>query len=204
MAQKSYTKTKFFTEDDLRLLHEHGDKDHAKTPDAKEVADGLLKGVWAKTKEWSNRVDVDGFRVECRCYVVKQAGRTPKQADGLYYMRRVFRPYSWAKLYRPAEKEYSIFFTVGVDGKSQSLMWKLDCKRAGSKALDPRLIQRFDEYLHHNASTVKGSVSINDLKQYDWDKLVEETRQFIIDNLPLYEAVLAYTWQGSKPEGMEA
>lgn len=204
MKQNRYIIKEFFTDGDLRLLHEYGDKVYAKTPEADVVVAELSEGVWAKTNKWSNLVVVDGFRAECLRYVVKQAGRTQKQADGRHYMRRVFRPYSWAKLYRPAEKGYGIFFTVGVDGKSQSLMWKLDCKRAGSKALDPRLVQRFDEYLHRNASTVKGSVSINELRQYDWDKLVEETRQFIIDNLPLYEAVLAYTWQGSKPEGMEA
>lgn len=82
-------------------------------------------------------------------------------------------------------------------------MWKLDCKRAGSNALDPKLIFRFDEYMGHNA-VARGIASITELKQYDWDRLVVATRQFIVDNLPLYEAALAYTWQGSKPEDIEA
>lgn len=100
--------------------------------------------------------------------------------------------------------EYGIFFTLGVDGKSQSLMWKLDCKRIGKNALAPQLILRFDEYVHHNVPIARRTVPAQELKQYDWKKLSEETRRFIIDNLPHYEAALAYTWQGSKPEDMEA
>ena len=144
-------------------------------------------------------VGADEFQAECRRHVVKQAGRTPKQPDGRHHMRRVFRPFTWAKLYRPGEKEYGIFFTVGVDGKSRSLMWKLDCKRTGSNALDPKRVLRFDEYMRRNA-VPKGTASMADLKQYDWDKLVAATRQFIVNNLPHYEAALAYTWQGMKSE----
>lgn len=94
MAQDNYTKAKFFTEDDLQLLYEYGDKDPVTISEADSVADALLEGVWAKTKKWSNLVIVTGFRAECRRFVKKQAGRTAKQADGRSYMRRVFRPYS--------------------------------------------------------------------------------------------------------------
>ena len=202
MAQSSYTDTKFFTEDDLRLLHDYGDKDPTLISEADIIADKLSEGVWAKTKEWSSLVVVTGFCAECRRSVKKQAGRTAKQADGRSYMRRVFRPYSWAKLYRPSEKLYGVFFTLGVDGKSQSLMWKLDCKRTGKNALAPQLIRRFDEYVHHNVPIARRTVPAQELKQYDWKKLSEETYQFILDNLPHYEAALAYTWQGSKPEAI--
>lgn len=193
----------FFTENDLQLLYKYGGEEYVKTPETDAVVDELSKGVWSKTREWSNMVGSDEFRAECRRHVVKQAGITPKQADGRHYMRRVYRPFSWAKLYRPNEKEYGIFFTVGVDGKSRSLMWKLDCKRSGSKALDLKRVLRFDEYMSRNAVS-QGTASIADLKQYDWDKLVAKTRQFIVVNLPHYEAALAYTWQGMKLEDVVA
>jgi hypothetical protein len=204
MAQNNYTDRKFFTEDDLRLLHEYGDKDPTLVFEADTIVAKLSEGVWAKTKEWSSLVVVNGFRAECRRAVKKQAGRTAKQADGRSYMRRVFRPYSWAKLYRPSEKLYGIFFTLGVDGRSQSLMWKLDCKRTGKNALAPQLVLRFDEYVYRNVLIARCTVPIEGLKQYDWKKLVTETHQFIIDNLLHYEAALAYTWQGSKPEAIKA
>jgi len=193
---ESLTDVEFFTEADLQLLYKHGGEVYVKSSEADEAIRDLRAGVWSKTKEWGDLVQATGFRTECRRHIVKQAGRTPKQGDGKRYRRQVFRPYSWAKLYRPSEKEYGVFFTVGVDGKSRSLMWKLDCKRAGSNALDPKLVRRFDEYLGYNA-VPKGVASIDELKQYDWDKLVVATQQFIIDNLAHYEAALAYTWQGS-------
>lgn len=59
-------------------------------------------------------VQANGFRAECRRHNVKRAGSSPKQNEGKRYRRQIFRPYSWAKLYRPSEKEYGIFFTVGV------------------------------------------------------------------------------------------
>jgi hypothetical protein len=115
-------------------------------------------------------------------------------------MRRVFRPFTWAKLYRPSEREYGIFFTVGVDGKSQSLMWKLDCKRDGTNALHQQRIHRFDEYrLRNMPAEGKAILPIEKLKGMSWEELASRTRQFIADNLAHYEAALTYTWQGSKP-----
>lgn len=204
---ESRSHMEFFTEDDLRVLGGYADKLYNGGEKAKAVERQLSEGVWAKTKEWATQLASisQGFVASCRRSVIKQAGSLPRQADGRRRMRRVFRPYSWAKLLREGYEDYGIFFTVGVEGRTQDeylpeLVWKLDCMRDGGKGIDQQLVDRFDTYVAQHASGIAwNAVPLTELKEWNWQRLLDTTYQFMIDNAHHYDAALAYTWQGEEP-----
>ncbi|QNP52072.1 hypothetical protein H9L05_19615 [Hymenobacter qilianensis] len=161
-------------------------------------------GVWEKTRYWAQQLAeelaADGWVMECRRSVVKKAGKTKRQADGRQRMRRTFRHYTWAKIYREEDQGRQIFFTVGVDGLKQELVLKLDCMRTGSKGLDERLVARFDNYLQcETAAAHWQRLSMPELTKWNWKHLLSASKKFIEQHRTHYEAAQQFTWQGADP-----
>jgi hypothetical protein len=193
---------KFFTEDDINLLSENADKLWRDTSQGRQIEQDLTAGAWAKTREWGKLLATNGFVLDFRATVRKRAGKTPRQADGRQRMRQVYRPYTWARLYRAGDKARKIFFTVGIDGRHQALVWKLDCKREGTDKLPERQQARFDAYMMQHAPKALWQLKkLEDLEsaQRTWEWLVKETSQFMRSNARHYDGALAHTWLESEP-----
>ena len=190
----------FFTEDDIQLLNEYHEQEYRETRKAAAAQNSLSVGVWAKTKHWAQLASGADFEVDCRISVLRQAGTKKAQAGSKQTMLRKFRGYTWARLLRPSEAHYQVFFTVGVDGERQELVWKLDCKRNGSNALNERQVARFDAYQQAEASaTAWKAVPLKQLTRWNWAKLVAATQEFMAENSEVYEEVIRQTWAGHEP-----
>jgi hypothetical protein len=189
----------FFSEDDIRLLHEYREQEYVANRRHQAAQQQLAVGVWAKTKHWAEVVAQEGFEVDYRTSVVRRAGKR-KGPGGKETMIRKFRPFSWARLYKPGDEAYKVFFTVGVDGDTQELVWKLDCKHDGSDALDTRQVARFKAYQETEApATAWQRVPLAKLATYSWEKLAAETTQFLAVNTAAYEKAIQRTWAGHEP-----
>jgi hypothetical protein len=189
----------FFTEDDILLLHENSEQEYRDTHKARTAQQELAAGAWAKTKHWAELAAGDEFEVSYRTSVVRRAGKK-KAVGGKPAMLRRFRAYTWARLFRPGDEAYKVFFTVGVDGGKQQLVWKLDCMREGAKALDRRQLDRFYAYQDKFASATKWkSVPIAEVLKWNWKKLVAETKRFMTENEDVYQEAIRQTWAGHEP-----
>ncbi|WP_426491286.1 hypothetical protein [Hymenobacter sp. 102] len=190
----------FFTESDLELLHSYADKEYKGSQRDKQIESELKDTVWAKTKHWGELLATDELKMISRRSVTKQAGKTKRGADGRQRMRKVYRFYTWARLLRPDHDQYGVFFTVGVDGHSKELGWKLDCRRAGTGALNEEQIARFDDYQQKLAPQSKWvGVTMADLEEWDWKRLVKATKQFMAKHAATYEQAIAHVWHGQEP-----
>lgn len=199
-CHKSRLDMDFFNAADIQLLHQFGEKEWAKTGKMEAVEAALGTGVWAKTKHWAEQVAGENFEVEYRAAVVRRAGTVKAVGSAKQTMLRRFRAYSWARLFRPGDKAYQVFFTVGVDGGRQELVWKLDCKRDGSNALDERQVSRFEAYQIAEAlATAWRAVPLKDVAKWSWEKLVATTQQFMTDNAAVYDEAIRQTWAGHEP-----
>ena len=190
----------FFTDADVNLLHLHADAEYKGTQSDKKAENKIKDTVWAKTKYWGELLATNELKMVSRRSVTKQAGKTKRGADGLQRMRKVFRFYTWARLLRPDLEQYGVFFTVGVDGRSKELGWKLDCKRAGTGALDEQQVALFDEYQKKHAPRSKWrGLPLGNLEKWNWEKLAKATQRFIDENDAAYEAAIDYVWRGQEP-----
>lgn len=189
----------FFSEDDIRLLHEYQEQEYVDNRRHQIAQQELATGVWAKTKYWAESVAGEVFEVDYRTSVVRRAGKR-KGPAGKEKMVRRFRPFSWARLYEPGDEAYKVFFTVGVDGEKQELVWKLDCKHDGSDALDTRQVARFKAYQNAKApATTWQRVALKELANYSWEKLVAETQRFLAEHATVYKEAIQQTWGGHEP-----
>ena len=189
----------FFTEDDILLLHENSEQEYRDTQKGRAAQQELAAGAWAKTKHWAELVAGEDFEVSYRSSVLRRAGKK-KAVGGKQAMLRRFRPYTWARLFRPGDEAYKVFFTVGVDGAKQQLVWKLDCMRDGARALDRRQLDRFYAYQDKFAPATKWKkVPIAEVLKWTWKKLVAETRRFMTNNEDIYQEAIRQTWAGHEP-----
>ena len=189
----------FFTEDDILLLHENSEQEYRDTQKGRAAQQELAAGAWAKTKHWAELVAGEDFEVSYRSSVLRRAGKK-KAVGGKQAMLRRFRPYTWARLFRLGDDAYKVFFTVGVDGAKQQLVWKLDCMRDGSRALDRRQLDRFYAYQDKFAPATKWKhVPFAEVLKWTWKKLVAETKRFMTDNEDVYKEAIRQTWAGHEP-----
>jgi hypothetical protein len=189
----------FFSKDDIRLLHEYQEQEYVDNRRHQTAQQELAAGVWAKTKYWAELVAGEVFEVDYRTSVVRRAGKK-KEPGGKEKMIRRFRPFSWAQLYEPGDEAYKVFFTVGVDGEKQELVWKLDCKHDGSDSLDIRQIARFRAYQNAKApATSWQRVTLDELADWSWEKLAAETQKFLTKHSAAYKEAIWQTWGGHEP-----
>lgn len=140
------------------------------TSQSKLIKNTLTKnGVFDKTKYWAQLLGQEGYAIE---------GKMMWQFSG-----RV-RKYSWAKVYLKGFENTDIYFTVGVgsrlveDTSNCSLVYKIDCQRKRGKLSSYQLLA-FDGYLNDNKLDWVKRIEAYELQDYSWERLIEETIEFI-------------------------
>src|SRR5690606_10555601 len=97
--------------------------------------------------------------------------------------------YLWHRIYRPQDTGY-VYFVLGFLGDGHLYM-ELNCQRSkyasGNKEpLSLNTIDRFDQFLiKSDYEQVK--ITINELKNRDWDGIIEEGQAFLLKYESLYD-----------------
>ncbi|RFP64076.1 hypothetical protein D0N36_16240 [Hymenobacter lapidiphilus] len=190
----------FFTSEDLELLLQHADRNFKLNNKAHQrIEQELLSGPIAKTKFWAKLLGGTGFKVSMKYRAWRQAG-TVTDTDGNRTMRRLFKPFTWASLFLPGQQQFGVFFTLGIDAASQTLMWKLDCLRQGVAALDTKLIVRFDDFMRTRGGiALPVMVPVAELPNWNWPRLAAATKSYLATNKTIYLDAIDYVWQGRNP-----
>lgn len=181
---------KFFTSEDLTLLNANGGLSY----DPESIADHALSErikieLWGKTINWHHLVleqlpDFEGDYTARWNRMHRKFGQS-------------FGTYTWTRIYKKGDKGKGVFFTVGIDGYSQSLCYKLDFQAEGSTPLN----EHQNDICRKLIKTSKAqwvAIGVNDLPKYDWKKLVDETVAFIRKYEDLYDDTMNEVWNANQ------
>ncbi len=182
----------FFDADEIIFLSKYAGKVYDKESEEHRAAKNyIMNSLGSKTVYWSNELvkQLNGFETfNWRMWSKKgwdDSSGTNKQVAR-------FKAYTWARIFRKGDKYKDIFFTVGVDGLNQSLVFKLDYYFETNSNLNENqkelLRKNIPKELHWN------EITLDNLKGIDWDSLIETTRDFISQNIVSYDNLIKLVW----------
>jgi hypothetical protein len=188
-----YKKIPFYNVEDIRNLSVNGGKKYRKE-DSNDVKIGLeiRDKLYEKTNYWARSIKVPGFIIE---------EGTNWQVMGY------FAQYTWARILKQRYKDYRVYFTIGVDYGQKALIYKLDCQRKNAnRGATSYTLKLTDDQIRIFDELVEGSgaewhqINIEEISEYTWDMLVEETINFVKLYESLYEKVIQHIWAPVKVE----
>lgn len=112
-----------------------------------------------------------------------------------------FKPYSWAQLCREGQEDRMVFFTFGVDAPAQALVYKLECRDSGGGSgaeLLPDQVRRFEAAVEGSSANWQ-QIGVEDLANWDWHRLLEESHRFMAENEGVYDEAVAAVWDDTIP-----
>jgi hypothetical protein len=184
----------FFNIPETDFLHDWGGRVYDKT-DSEHIAakNFIMSGPGSKTVYWSNALIklLPGFET-FNWRMWSQKGREDKK-----HVAR-FKTYAWARVYKAGDENKDIFFTVGLDGYARELVYKMDYyfeKNSHLSAEQKAIVEK------NIPKTLRWrSITANEFEQYDWQRLITLTRDFIAENTALYDKLIRLAWGEAKPE----
>jgi hypothetical protein len=180
----------FFTRDEMDYFHSVAGVRYTEAD--KEILQRKLYPLRYKVEEWAKKVTPDGFTFEFG-FNWQNSG----------YVKNYF----WARIFRPEWKNKGIYFNLGITGYENSAYCFLNHQYVDSKnikKLSEEKQEKFNAYLakfnYKRWDGIKGA----DIENYNWDKLITETKDYLIDNIPLYDAVVTHVWDANPVANIEA
>lgn len=196
--EKTVHELSFFTESEIDFLADWRDRVYDKD-DTEHVAakNYIMNSLGTKTQYWSNHLaksipGLDTFN--WRMWSQKGWEDTP---NGKVRVAR-FKPYTWARIYRKGDDNKDIFFTVGADGNSKELVYKLDYYFEKNSHLNAEQKEIVDKNIPKELRWK--SIPASELESYDWDSLLDLTASFISEHLHAYDKLIKLAWGDSQPE----
>lgn len=188
----------FFTSDEIKFLEQWGGKVYEKGNDKHIAAKNyIINTLGTKTVYWSNSLvkllpEYDTFNWR----MWSQKGWEETQTGKARVAR--FKHYTWARIYKKGDDYKDIFFTVGVDGPRNELVYKLDYYFEKNSELNARqkeiVEQNIPAFLRWRA------IKLENLADYNWDILIREVADFIAENTHVYDRLIEMAWNGKEPD----
>jgi hypothetical protein len=166
----------FFTQSDVEFFRQRlATRQAYRRANAADVTDGktIYRTIYAPTNDWAQQV-------------VQQLSAYDLLLDNRWLIGGgYFKKYSWARLFLHELGDQGIYITVGVDGPTGNLVWKLDFQFAGDEPL-PLATQALLRAELDQAGSQWQQVAPVSLAEYDWNRLVRETVAFVQASEPLF------------------
>lgn len=100
-----------------------------------------------------------------------------------------FSHYTWVKIYKPQDIEKDIYFTIGIDGEEECLVYKLDYQFDITSRLSEAQ-KEICEKLKKDSCAGWKAISIAELPTYTWSRLIDEAEKFIRLNEAKYDNMI--------------
>lgn len=149
----------------------------------------LLNTLWWKTKFWSEQVI--NYLPQ---YEQSSKRMWQKRGHGV----SIFKDYTWARIFKKGDREKEIFFTVGADPQYNALIYKLDYSFEKSSMLSEAQKKICEKYIPSEIRWIE--IRMSDLDKYNWEKLINETVEFISSNSHHYEQLEKMVWSNTNPQ----
>jgi hypothetical protein len=184
----------FFNIRETEFLHDWGgtvyDKHNQEHVAAKNF---IMSGPGTKTQYWSNALIklLPGFETfNWRMW-------SQKGWDGDKRVAR-FKTYTWARIYKAGDENKDIFFTVGLDGHRRELVYKMDYYFEKNSHLSAAQKDIVDKNIPKELRW--HSIPIGEFEQFDWQRLIMISRDFIAEHTTLYDKLMQLAWGYTTPE----
>lgn len=191
---KKQRKMDFFTQEEVSFLNTWGGQTYDMNSQEHIAAKNyIMNSLGTKTQYWSNELvqllpGLETFNWR----MWSQPGKEGKKSVSK------FKTYTWARIYRKGDRKKHIFFTVGADGSTNELVFKLDFYFQQSSTLSKEQQEIIKKNIPKELEW--SSISSSEFVNYDWDKLLKITSSFIATNLSVYDKLISLAWGDSKPE----
>ncbi len=175
----------FFSAENIDFFSRFAGTSYRRGNTEHEAAGRKIKDeIFRKTNVWAKLLNLDEWEFE---------------SDNRWQLSGSFKPYSWARIFKPQNRQAKVFFTIGIDGNEEAFVYKLDCQRkqyTSENALTAEQIEAFDR-VRKGTGAEWNEISVDDLDDYNWEKLHQITIDFIGRYEFLYdeaiEAVTSFT-----------
>ena len=183
MAKRNHN---FFTVADISLLKKIGGKSYDPTDiNDTDLSDQIKGELWGKTLYWHD-------------LVLNKLPEFEGETTTRWHNRgQSFSYYTWTRIYKIGDKGKGIFFTIGVDGPSDALIYKLDFKSEGASNMGGYQKEVCETIIKESPASW-AQINAGDLSKYDWKKLVNETVDFIKKYETLYDDVINEVWYSNQ------
>lgn len=196
--EKSLHVLEFFNSGEIDFLADWSgkvyDKDNEEHVAAKNY---IIHSLGTKTKYWSEQLEksIPGLGV-FNWRMWSQKGWEDTLTGKVRVAR--FKPYTWARIFRKGDDKKDIFFTVGVDGNTKELVYKLDYYFEQNSHLNSHQKELVDQNIPSELRWK--SIPANELKDHDWNSILDLTTSFISEHLHIYDRLINLAWGKSEPE----
>jgi len=182
----------FFTENEFEQFSKIVGKAYdPSNTEHKSIVESLKNGLWIKTYYWAEEVckKLSEYSFSCEKIWSQRGWENKKRVS-------TFKPYTWAKIFKKGDKNKGIYFTIGVHA-GKELVYKLDYQFSGNKYLsDPE--KEKCERLIKPTDAAWAQVVKDDLKNHNWESLIELTINFITKYESLYDQTISSVWSNSE------
>ncbi|MCB0501533.1 MAG: hypothetical protein KDD32_02535 [Bacteroidetes bacterium] len=175
----------FFTKKDLdsfKSLIRRTEYDKLNSID-KNIGYYLNQVSWEKTKKWAKELENKGWVVKGR----KNWNIQTNNKTGQDY-----KQYTWYRVYPIDFKQNLLYYTIGIHTDGQ-LLYKLDIHRD-----DPyftTLLKSVFDNLRDEVGAGWQLIPIDEIKNYSWERLVQESHNFFQKHLADYYKIEKELWK---------
>lgn len=178
----------FFNKQDFFLLskwalkyYDKNNRNHVSTKNE------LLDSVWKKTAFWAFKVteQLDDFETY-NSRIWSQKGWEIRNGKNVRIVR--FKEYTWARIFKIGDYDKHIFFTVGVNSKKKSLVYKLDYYKEQNSNLNIKQKEYCENNIPSNIKWIE--IPFKKIQNYNWDKLIRTTKDFILKYEYVYDNLI--------------
>jgi hypothetical protein len=177
----------FFREQDIKEFSKWASKEYSKPdPNHQKFLSTHMQPLFFQTKHWAKEVakQLPGFVATTGRYLKR--GRKAGTTQTVPF----FQTYTWAMIVPEEYKDLGVYFTVGADSSTQSLIYKLDCERVDASFSKKRELSATQQakcqaYLNEHEELWQ-EIKTQDLPSKDWNVLISDTATFIDKHLPDY------------------
>ena len=177
----------FFTAEGLQFFSQYAGTPYRSGNAEHEAAGKKIKDdIFRKTNVWVRLLNLDEWEFEL---------------DNRWQLSGSFKPYSWVRIFKPEDRNKRVFFTLGVDGIEETLVYKLDCQRTQyttSNALTAEQVAAFDR-VKNGTGAEWNEISIDELGNFDWEILRQVTIDFIGRYEFLYDEAIVSVQVSTQP-----
>jgi len=150
-------------------------KKYSKESKADEHKRMKMQHLVKKVEFWAKKINVEDFALV---------------GSNIWQIGGTIRPYIWRRFYRKGDSR-RVYFKIGVSvGRDYPLLFcEIDCDQVQSakkRKLPKFLKKQFDDYLD-KVGYKRELINLDNLEQYDWNRLIEKTINHIINNASYYD-----------------
>lgn len=178
-------KVEFFQQEDLQLIKNWANRPYDGSDHHQEIGEKLKQNPWTKTKYWCQKVaNNTGLQYEVYRMWLTQGQK--------------FKPYTWAKIYDDESWTKEIFFTVGINegAKKPFFHIKIDYQFESPKELTVEQDELCRKLTRDDGNyRYEKRIYPSEIEEYDWERLIEESQNFIENHLSTYYEIVGEVGQ---------